>query len=93
MNQKNQKKKTHYKKLTQPFFDDVWGGKKKFELRKNDCDYQVGDKIVLKEYDPKHDEYIGRSMSAHIIYILKDYVGLEKGYCILGLGEIEKRNL
>ena len=67
--------------------------RKNSNLEKNDCDYQVGDKIVLKEYDPKHDEYIGRSMSAHIIYILKDYVGLEKGYCILGLGEIEKRNL
>ena len=42
--------KTHIKKLTQPFFDDVWYGKKKFELRKNDCDYNVGDFIILKEY-------------------------------------------
>lgn len=83
--------KTHYKKLVQPFFDDVWNGKKKFELRKNDCDYQVGDKIVLKEYDPKHDEYIGKRISAHIIYVLENYVGLEKGYCILGLDRIEKR--
>ena len=43
--------KTHIKKLTQPFFDDVWDGKKMFELRKNDCDYKVDDwkkqKLVL----------------------------------------------
>lgn len=43
-----QKMKTHYKKLVQPFFDDVWDGKKMFELRKNDCNYTVGDLIVLK---------------------------------------------
>ena len=77
--------KTHYKKLVQPFFDDVWDGKKMFELRKNDCNYTVGDLIVLKEYDPMNDTYSGREIEAFITYILQDYEGLEEGYCILGI--------
>lgn len=39
-----------HKKLTQPYFDEVKNGKKTFELRKNDCNYQVGDILVLQEY-------------------------------------------
>lgn len=77
--------KTHIKKLTQPFFDDVWNGDKRFELRKNDCDYEVNDLIILEEYDPISNTYSGRKIRAHITYVLKDYDGLEEGYCILGL--------
>lgn len=77
--------KTHIKKLTQPFFDDVWDGNKMFEIRKNDCNYTIGDLIVLKEYDPMNDTYSGREIEAFIIYVLQDYEGLEKDYCILGI--------
>ncbi|MDF2611454.1 MAG: hypothetical protein K0R92_2928 [Lachnospiraceae bacterium] len=41
----------HNLKTLQPYFDDVKSGKKKFELRRNDRDYQVGDKLNLFEYD------------------------------------------
>ena len=77
--------KTHYKKLTQPFFDDVWDGKKMFELRKNDCDYKVDDFIILEEYDSAKNTYSGRNMRVLIKYILQGFEGLEKDYCILGI--------
>ena len=77
--------KMHHKKLTQPYFDDVWSGDKRFELRKNDCDYEVNDLIILEEYDSISNTYSGRKIRAHIVYVLKDYDGLEEGYCILGL--------
>ena len=77
--------KTHYKKLVQQFFDDVWNGDKRFELRKNDCDYEVNDFIFLEEYDPVNDTYSGRNMRVLIKYILHDFEGLENGYCILGI--------
>ncbi|KSU01815.1 hypothetical protein KF282_2519 [Lactococcus lactis subsp. lactis] len=38
------------KKLDVQFFEDVESGKKNFEVRINDCDYQVGDIIELKAY-------------------------------------------
>jgi len=41
--------KIHNKKLIQPYFDDVWNGNKTFEIRKNDCDYQIGDFLILHE--------------------------------------------
>lgn len=79
------KMKTHIKKLIQPFFDDVWDGKKMFELRKNDCDYKVDDFIILEEYDSAKDIYSGKNMRVLIKYILQDFEGLENGYCILGI--------
>lgn len=75
----------HYKKLTQPYFNEVYGRIKTFELRKNDCYYNVGDVIILQEYDNETDTYSGSEIAAEITYILKDYIGLQEGYCILGI--------
>lgn len=38
------------KKLEPQFYKPVKSGAKPFEVRKNDCDYQVGDIIELKAY-------------------------------------------
>lgn len=42
--------KTHELKLDIQYFDDVKSGKKNFEIRKNDRDFQVGDILELKAY-------------------------------------------
>lgn len=42
--------KTHELKLDIKYFDDVKSGKKNFEIRKNDRDFQVGDILELKAY-------------------------------------------
>lgn len=39
-------------------------GVKRFEVRKNDRDFKVGDILVLQEYDPEADTYIGGIVSA-----------------------------
>ena len=44
---------THTLKLESKFFVDVVRGLKSFEIRKNDRDFNVGDYIILKRYDPK----------------------------------------
>lgn len=46
--------KTHELKLDTKFFDDVKSGKKNFEIRKNDRDYQVGDILKLKAFRNNH---------------------------------------
>ena len=47
----------HELKILPEYFKAQKAGKKNFEIRKNDRDYKVGDKLVLKEYDPKAKEF------------------------------------
>ncbi|MDR3595131.1 DUF3850 domain-containing protein [Clostridium sp.] len=79
--------KTHYKKILPQYFEDVINGNKPFELRVNDCNYKVGDTLVLKEFKPKiNEEFTGREISKEITYVLYGgQYGLDKDYCILGL--------
>ena len=83
-----QEKKVHDVKLGATFFDDVKTGRKTFELRKNDRGYKEGDTIVLHEY--KDGATTGRTITKKIVYMLEDFTGIEDGYCILGLGEVEE---
>lgn len=70
------------------YFDDVLYGIKEFEIRRNDRDYQVGDTLVLREYDG--NEYTGRQIARKIKYmhIGTGEYGLSDGYCVLGLHDI-----
>lgn len=83
-----QGKKVHDVKLGATFFEDVKTGRKTFELRKNDRGYKEGDMIVLHEY--KDGTTTGRTITKKIVYMLEGFTGLEDGYCILGLGEVEE---
>ena len=75
--------KIHDIKIAASYYDDVTSGRKRFELRKNDRGYKVGDGLRMLEFeDGKHT---GRTIDADIIYMLEDYTGLEEGYCILGI--------
>ena len=74
--------KTHDIKLAATWYNDVRSGKKKFELRKNDRDYKVGDKLIMHEVCDGMET--GRLIKAKIVYMLEEYKGLEESYCILG---------
>lgn len=62
---------THEVKILTEFYNRVITEQKTFEIRKNDRDYQVGDFLLLKEYDPVEREYIEHSqpITAEIIYM------------------------
>lgn len=47
---------THELKIDIKYFDDVKNGKKNFEIRKNDRDFQVGDILELRAY--KKDSFV-----------------------------------
>ena len=75
---------TEHKLKTRPeYFNAVISGEKKFELRKNDRNYQIGDSFTLMEWSIANG-YTGRQYSGRIKYVLKDYpqYGLADGYCI-----------
>lgn len=60
------------------------GGVKRFELRKDDRNYQAGDTVTLREWDGQ--EYTGNEITVGIKYVLRDCpeYGLMDGYCIFG---------
>lgn len=56
-------------------FGAIIEGRKTAELRKNDRGYQVGDRLLLREWDPFRNLYTGRSAKAEITHKLdKDNV-------------------
>ena len=81
--------KIHELKLQQPFFDDVYYNRKNFEVRKNDRNYKVGDRLKLIEFPSENPRYVLKDIE----YILKGgQYGIEKHYVVLGLKEIPNSN-
>ena len=74
----------HEIKILPEYFEAVACGAKKFELRKNDRCYEVGDTVILREWNGF--EYTGDEVAVTITYVLKNCpeYGLEKGYCVFG---------
>ena len=66
----------------------VDAGKKSFELQKNDRNYQIGDILEMHEMD--NGEETGMITEKIVIYVMEGFKRLEKGYCILGLKEVEE---
>lgn len=62
--------KVHELKCWTQFFERILDGTKTFELRKNDRDFQVGDFLLLREYDPETQRYSGRLQYVRVPYIL-----------------------
>ncbi|MEK8128390.1 ASCH/PUA domain-containing protein [Paenibacillus filicis] len=61
--------KEHRLKTWPQYFRAVVDGSKPFEIRENDRDYQVGDKLILLEWDELFELYTGASIQAEITYL------------------------
>lgn len=61
--------KTHELKTWPVYFNAMWDGRKTFEIRLNDRDFQVGDQLVLREFNPSDNTYSGRTMLRTVRYI------------------------
>ena len=79
-------RKFHKLKIWQPFFVEIISGLKRFEIRKDDRDFQVGDTLSLFEWSPDTQRYTGLFANFRITYKLAGgQFGLEEGYCCLGI--------
>ena len=76
----------HQLKILPKYFAAVMAGNKKFELRKDDRDYKVGDDVVLSEYDLENKRLTGARKIVEITYVLRNCpeYGLQDGFCIFG---------
>lgn len=70
--------KVHELKILPEYFVEVITGNKKFEVRKNDRDFNTGDCVKLNEY--KDGEYTGNFVKCEVGYILDD-----PNYCADGM--------
>lgn len=82
----------HELKILPSHFEDVISGAKKFELRRDDRGFKVGDELWLGEWieneDGEHGTYTGRVIVVYVTHILKGgQFGLTDGYVILSISE------
>lgn len=71
------------KKIHPEYFKAVRAREKNFELGADEDDIQVGDLLVLQEWD---GYYTGEGVRRYVKYVLRDCpeMGLMPGYCIIG---------
>lgn len=78
----------HQLKTWTPFFKRIMSDEKKFEIRKNDRDFQVGDLVSLNEWNPD-TAYSGNQVDVKITYLITDTrFGLKRGYCVFGFEKV-----
>lgn len=76
--------KEHVVKTLTKFFEPACDGRKPFEVRINDRDYEVGDVLVQKEWD-SIGGFSGYETRSTITYVLDDPAYCRPGYVVLGL--------
>ena len=82
----------HRIKIEQHYLINILEGKKNFEIRKNDRDYQVGHEIIFlplasENYDVH--EIVRHIPRYKIIYVHQGY-GMADGFAALGIEEIKQ---
>lgn len=77
-------RKTIEKKILPKYFNEVIHDRKKFEIRKDEDNLQVGDTVILREWDGQN--YTGCTTGRNIKYVLRNVpeYGLMPGYVIFG---------
>lgn len=83
-----QERAIHDVKVLPEYYSEIQSGAKKFEYRKDDRGYRVGDIIRLREYIPERKSYTGNSLEAEITYILKGAMNIPTGYAIMSINKL-----
>lgn len=79
--------KIHDLKVAGGFFDDIHTGRKRFEVRRNDRDFRVGDVLYLREWCDVLG-YSGRACAACVTYLLEGWHDLPEGVVVMSLGPV-----
>lgn len=88
----------HYLKCWPEFFVHVMSGVKTFEIRRNDRNYQVGDELVLREWEPTTEQFSGRMVRRNVTFVMHGMGnvgvigparGLSTGFVVMALSELE----
>ena len=76
------------KKILPEFYKEVRTHRKTFEIRKDEDNIDVGDILVLREWDG--EKYTGSMTRREVTYVLRnaEEYGLKEGYCIIGFHSV-----
>ena len=80
----------HELKILPEYFVAVRDGIKKFEVRKDDRLFEVGDILCLHEINC--GVLTGRTIKAEVTYVLRHPEYCKEGYCILSIKVAEQQN-
>jgi|LakMenEpi03Aug12_release.lakeMendotaPanAssembly.Ray.scaffolds.fasta_scaffold3407757_1 hypothetical protein len=73
----------HELKIRGEFYARIASEQKTFETRKNDRDFQVGDILILREFDGQQYIDYSEPLRCRVIYI--STFAQQEGYVILGI--------
>ena len=83
--------RTHDLKTWPEPFVALAEGRKRFEYRRDDRGYQVGDSLRLRQWvnDAVGGYYTGAEVRARVVYIARgpDF-GIPDGFCVMSLSEV-----
>lgn len=75
-------------------FGAVLDGRKRFEFRRNDRDFAVGDHLHLDKWDPAGGAgayvYPHDTLICEVTYILEGKFGVPEGFCVMGIEFLER---
>jgi hypothetical protein len=81
--------RVHELKCWQEYFPLMINGRKAFEIRRADRDYQAGDVLDLREWNKDLRQYTGNRAAARVIAVYHQLPGLEAGFCAMTI-ELER---
>ncbi len=80
--------KTHRIAVGKTFYEEIYSGKRSFELGKKEKGYRRGDTIEYAECADGKET--GRKTLAQITYIIDDAAGIEEEYCVMAISLINE---
>lgn len=90
------RRRVHDLKCQVPHWEAINDNRKRFEIRKNDRDYRIGDVLILREFEmveddsdrPVSNRHTGRVCQRTVTYVLPGgQFGLAEGFVALSLVE------
>jgi len=80
-------------KIQNPYFNAVVDGKKKCEVRREDVrTYNVGEVLVLRQWDEKRKRFTGKYARVKITHILRDLAYVLPNHVVLSFDLLEVKD-
>ena len=77
---------THELKTWPQYFSQIMHRNRSFETRINDRDFKINDYLLLNEWDPETEEYTGRFIMRHVVYIFEGgFFGIPDNMVVMAL--------